>query len=130
MTDDAPKFDPSPRIAEELKLPLAGVRAVLALLAEGASVPFIARYRKEQTGGLDEVQIRAVEEKGAYYTELDERRRAIVRHEVHEHQVALLLFAGGDGRREHPKGREPQPQNERAGPHLMKETQDACEGGG
>jgi uncharacterized protein len=48
------------------------------LLAEGATVPFIARYRKEATGGLDEVQIRAVEERRAYLIELDERRRVVV----------------------------------------------------
>jgi uncharacterized protein len=77
MTEVA-EFDPSPRIAGELNLPLAGVRAVAKLLAEGGSVPFIARYRKEQTGGLDEVQIRSIEEKRAYYTELYERRVAIL----------------------------------------------------
>ncbi len=75
---DEPKFDPSERIADELKIPLAGVRAVSALLAEGASVPFIARYRKEQTGELDEVQIRAIEEKRAYYIELFDRRTSIL----------------------------------------------------
>ena len=42
-------FHPSPRIAEELKLPIRAVRAVAQLLADGATVPFIARYRKEQT---------------------------------------------------------------------------------
>src|ERR1019366_4265585 len=66
------------RIADEQKLPLAGVNAVVRLLAEGASVAFIARYRKEQTGGLDEVQIRAIEEKNAYYVEVDARRRTIL----------------------------------------------------
>ena len=71
-------FDPTPRVAEELSLPIPGVRAVAKLLEEGASVPFIARYRKEQTGELDEVQIRAVEEKRSYYTELFERRTAIL----------------------------------------------------
>jgi uncharacterized protein len=77
MTDAAP-FDPTPRVASELSLPLHGVRAVAKLLEEGASVPFIARYRKEQTGELDEVQIRGIEEKRAYYTELFERRTAIL----------------------------------------------------
>src|SRR5689334_3205413 len=78
MTEAASStFDPAPRISEELSLPLAGVRAVARLLEEGGSVPFIARYRKEQTGELDEVAIRAVEEKRAYYMELDERRRAV-----------------------------------------------------
>jgi uncharacterized protein len=54
------------------------VRAVARLLEEGGSVPFIARYRKEQTGGLDEVQIRDIEEKRAYYLELDERRKVVL----------------------------------------------------
>ena len=71
-------FDPSPRIAEELKLPVRGVRAVTQLLADGATVPFIARYRKEQTGGLDEVAIRAIEEKREYVLALDARRKTIL----------------------------------------------------
>src|SRR5260221_6957278 len=71
-------FDPSARIAEELKLPPAGVRAVAQLLGDGATVPFIARYRKEQTGGLDEVAIRAIGDKRDYLVELDERRRTIL----------------------------------------------------
>jgi len=78
MSNDTPKIDPTPRIADELKLPLAGVRAVAALLAEGASVPFIARYRKEQTGGLDEVQIRDIDEKRTYYGELVDRRATVL----------------------------------------------------
>lgn len=72
-------FDPAPRIAEELKLPLAGVRAVTRLLEEGATVPFIARYRKEQTGGLDEVAIRAIEEKREKLIEIEERRQTILK---------------------------------------------------
>src|SRR6185295_6107389 len=68
---------------QELSLPPAGVLAVVRLLGEGATVPFIARYRKEATGGLDEVQIRAVEERRAYVLELDERRRAVVA-EIHK----------------------------------------------
>ncbi len=75
---DAAPFDPAPRIAGELDLTAAAVRTVVKLLAEGASVPFIARYRKEQTGGLDEVAVRAIEEKGAYYRELDERKTAVL----------------------------------------------------
>src|SRR5450432_3830030 len=77
MTEPA-AYDPSPRVADELKLPVTSVRAVAKLLAEGASVPFIARYRKEQTGGLDEVQIRDIEEKGAYYRELHDRKTTIL----------------------------------------------------
>jgi uncharacterized protein len=71
-------FDPVPPLAAELKLPASSVAAVVALLAEGATVPFIARYRKEKTGGLDEVQIRAIEERRAYLLELDDRRRTVL----------------------------------------------------
>ena len=78
MAQIATSFDPAPRIAEELRLPAAGVRAVVRLLVEGATVPFIARYRKEQTGGLDEVAIRAIEEKRDYIVDLEARRRTIL----------------------------------------------------
>ena len=71
-------FDPGPALAMELSLPGASVAAVVELLAEGATVPFIARYRKEKTGGLDEVQIRAIEERRAYLLELDDRRRTVL----------------------------------------------------
>lgn len=73
-----PPFDPVPVLSTELTLPRSGVAAVVALLAEGATVPFIARYRKEATGGFDEVQIRAIEERRTYLVELDERRRAVL----------------------------------------------------
>src|SRR5690349_15258830 len=72
-------FDPVPRLSEELALPPAAVAAVVALLSEGATVPFIARYRKERTGGLDEVQIRAIEERRGYLIELEERRDAVLK---------------------------------------------------
>lgn len=79
MTDALPpEFDPCPRIALDLSIPLPSVKTTVGLLAEGATVPFIARYRKEQTGGLDEVQIRDIEEKRVYYTELLERRRTVL----------------------------------------------------
>jgi protein Tex len=71
-------FDPTPVIAEELALPRASVAAVVALLVEGGTVPFIARYRKEATGGLDEVQIRTIEERRAYLLELEDRRRSVL----------------------------------------------------
>ncbi|MBV8762643.1 MAG: helix-hairpin-helix domain-containing protein [Deltaproteobacteria bacterium] len=76
-TPDA-KPDLVPALASALNLPARGVAAVVALLDEGNTVPFIARYRKERTGNLDEVQIRAIEEKRAYLTELEERRAAIL----------------------------------------------------
>ena len=67
------------RICQELALPRAGVASVAALLNEGNTVPFIARYRKEMTGSLDEVAIRAVEERLTYYRELLERREAVLK---------------------------------------------------
>ncbi|MEO7331706.1 MAG: Tex family protein [Minicystis sp.] len=73
-----PPFDPIPQLAAELTLPRGSVSAVVKLLAEGATVPFIARYRKEATEGLDEVQIRAIEERRTYLIEIDERRRVIL----------------------------------------------------
>ncbi len=66
------------RIAQELKLPDAGVKAVAELLAEGCTVPFIARYRKEKTGSLDEVAITAIRDGLARVEELEKRREAIL----------------------------------------------------
>src|SRR5687767_12364477 len=71
-------FDPIPPISSELEVPASGVKAVLALVDSGATVPFIARYRKEATGNLDEVQIRAITERHTYLVELEDRRRAIL----------------------------------------------------
>src|SRR5271166_3772978 len=65
-------------IAHSLNLPLRGLVAAIELLDEGGTVPFIARYRKEATGNLDEVQIRSIEEKLSYFRELGDRRAAIL----------------------------------------------------
>ncbi|MGB8260676.1 MAG: Tex-like N-terminal domain-containing protein, partial [Terracidiphilus sp.] len=65
-------------IAQTLNVPLRGLVATIELLDDGGTVPFIARYRKEVTGNLDEVQIRAIEEKLAYFRELAERRATIL----------------------------------------------------
>lgn len=65
-------------IIEETGLKSGQVTNTINLLQEGATVPFIARYRKEQTGELDEVQIRTVEERLAYFTELEARRQTIL----------------------------------------------------
>jgi uncharacterized protein len=67
------------RVARELSLTPAQVRDTLALFDEGNTLPFIARYRKEATGGLDEVQLRDVQERSAYLTEMEDRRAAILR---------------------------------------------------
>jgi uncharacterized protein len=66
------------RLAQELSAKPAQVAAAIALMDEGATVPFIARYRKEATGGLDDVQLRLLEERLSYLRELEERRKTIV----------------------------------------------------
>lgn len=66
------------RVARELALSSSQVQAALALFQEGATLPFIARYRKEQTGGLDEVQLRSVRDRAAYLTEMEDRRTFIL----------------------------------------------------
>ena len=73
-----PPFDPTEALARELQLPRTGVGSVLKLLTEGATVPFIARYRKEATGGLDEVQIRDIDERRTYLAELHERKQSVL----------------------------------------------------
>jgi uncharacterized protein len=67
-----------PRIAEELSVRESQICAAVRLLDEGATVPFIARYRKEVTGGLDDTQMRYLEERLRYLRELEERRSAIL----------------------------------------------------
>ncbi|WP_240099520.1 Tex family protein [Thermomonas flagellata] len=65
-------------LAAEIGAQPAQVQAAIALLDEGATVPFIARYRKEATGGLDDTQLRTLETRLAYLRELEERRAAIL----------------------------------------------------
>ena len=65
-------------IAQVLQVPMKGLLATIELLDEGSTVPFIARYRKEVTGNLDEVQIRNIEEKLAYFRELASRKETIL----------------------------------------------------
>ncbi|BBZ59887.1 Tex family protein [Mycolicibacterium monacense] len=66
------------RLAEELAVGEGQVAAAVRLLDEGATVPFIARYRKEVTGSLDDAQLRTLEERLNYLRELDERRAAVL----------------------------------------------------
>lgn len=66
------------QLAKELSLPLTGITAVADLLAEGATVPFIARYRKEATGALDEVAITAIRDGLKRLADLDDRRTSII----------------------------------------------------
>ena len=65
-------------ISNEMKLPARQIVSVLELLKAGNTVPFIARYRKEATGELDEVQIRAIEERNNYLVELSDRKNTIL----------------------------------------------------
>ncbi|PWY56586.1 RNA-binding transcriptional accessory protein [Legionella qingyii] len=65
-------------IAQELKVKPAQAEAAIRLLNEGATVPFIARYRKEATEGLDDVQLRFIDERVLYLRELDERRAVVL----------------------------------------------------
>jgi len=69
----------STRIAEELAVSPRQVDAAVQLLDEGATVPFIARYRKEVTGGLDDTQLRRLDERLSYLRELEERRGVILK---------------------------------------------------
>lgn len=67
------------RIAEEISASVRQVEAAARLLDEGATVPFIARYRKEVTGGLDDSQLRVLAERLIYLRELEERRAAVLK---------------------------------------------------
>jgi Transcriptional accessory protein len=67
------------RISTELAVKLSQVEAAIALLDEGSTVPFISRYRKEATGGLDDTQLRTLEERLTYLRELDERRVTVLK---------------------------------------------------
>lgn len=68
----------SRQIAQELQVQERQVSAVLKLLEEGATIPFIARYRKEVTGGLDDTQLRTLDERLQYLRDLSKRREAIL----------------------------------------------------
>ncbi len=67
------------RIAAEIGCAPAQVSATVALLDEGSTVPFVARYRKEATGGLDDTQLRTLEERLTYLREMEDRRTAILK---------------------------------------------------
>jgi len=83
----------SQRISEELSVNEKQVIAAVDLLDEGATVPFIARYRKEVTGGLDDAQLRLLEERLRYMRELDERREAILKNIEEQEKLTPELKA-------------------------------------
>jgi uncharacterized protein len=78
MVSDTTRLKIVTAIAHELSVGTHQVAAAVALLDEGSSVPFIARYRKEATGNLDDTQLRSLEERLLYLRELEERRAAIL----------------------------------------------------
>ncbi|WP_429666231.1 Tex family protein [Bacillus gobiensis] len=67
------------QISEEMKIPAKNVKHVIDLLEDGNTVPFIARYRKEQTGSLDELQIRTISERWAYIQNVNQRKEEVIR---------------------------------------------------
>ncbi len=84
-------------IAFELDLIPKQVEAVIRLFQEGATVPFIARYRKEATGSLDEVQVTAVRDRAVQLEELDKRREAILKSLIERELITDELRAGIQG---------------------------------
>jgi uncharacterized protein len=67
------------KIANELNVQSQQVQSAVDLLDGGATVPFIARYRKEATQGLDDIQLRALEQRLAYLREMQDRRKVILK---------------------------------------------------
>src|SRR5436190_24095834 len=67
------------QLAAEIKVGEHQVKAAVDLLDGGATVPFIARYRKEATGGLDDIQLRELETRLSYLRELEDRREAVLK---------------------------------------------------
>ena len=78
LTTQKDRMDIIQQIAKELAVNIKQVTAAVALLDEGATVPFIARYRKEVTGGLDDIQLRTLDERLLYLRELNSRRETIL----------------------------------------------------
>lgn len=80
------------RLADELSAKPIQISAAVTLLDEGATVPFIARYRKEATGGLDDIQLRMLEERLHYLRELEERRKAIIASITEQNKMTPALL--------------------------------------
>ncbi len=85
------------RIADELGVRLAQVESAIGLLDEGATVPFISRYRKEATGGLDDTQLRTLEDRLGYLRELEERRAAVLKSIDEQGKLTEALTAAING---------------------------------
>jgi len=72
-------MNPIETIASELSLEARQIASVIGMLEDGNTIPFIARYRKEKTGNLDEVQLRSIRDRFEYITELEERRETVLK---------------------------------------------------
>ena len=81
------------QIAQELNVKAAQVLAAVELLDGGATVPFIARYRKEATGGLDDIQLRELDTRLAYLRELTDRREAVLKSIAEQGKLTPALRA-------------------------------------
>jgi uncharacterized protein len=88
-----PPLDRAAIIAEELKLTVAAVTRALGLVGEGATVPFMARYRKEVTGGMDEVQLQALKDRTEELAELESRRQTVVESIAEQGKLTAELLA-------------------------------------
>jgi uncharacterized protein len=80
------------RLALELAAKPAQISAAVAMLDEGATVPFISRYRKEATGGLDDIQLRLLEERLRYLRELEDRRASIISSITEQNKMTPILL--------------------------------------
>lgn len=78
-------------LAVELKRPLAKVKAAVSLLDEGNTIPFIARYRKEMTGEMDEEVLRTLESRLNYLRNLDKRKAEITAHITEQGKMTVEL---------------------------------------
>jgi uncharacterized protein len=87
-----PPIDVAGVVARELKIARAGVEKTIGLLGEGATVPFMARYRKEVTGGLDEVQLQAIKDRTEELAELAARRQTVVESIASQGKLTDELF--------------------------------------
>src|SRR6476646_2049208 len=83
----------APQIASVLNIRVTQVEAVLDLLAESATIPFIARYRKDKTGGLDEVQIQEIQEQSKTLKEFTERKAVIEKNITEQGKMTVTLQA-------------------------------------
>lgn len=80
-------------ITSELAININNVQGALELLAEGATIPFIARYRKERTGSLNEIELRNIQERFTYLEELEQRKRVILEEISSQNQLSDELKA-------------------------------------